>query len=44
MVSTQEMVTVIAFALIILMLCAEHILGIEPLLKNKQVRPGYTGP
>lgn len=30
--------------LITLMLCVEYILGIEPLLKNKQVRPGYTGP
>lgn len=42
MVSTQERLAVIALALITLMLCAEHILGIEPLLKSKQVRLGYS--
>lgn len=41
MVSTQEMLTVVALALITLMLCAERILGIEPLLKNKQTSQAW---
>lgn len=41
MVSTREMLIVIVLALIILMLCAEHILGIEPLLKNKQTSQAW---